>query len=146
MYIDLRFFGQLQSAARVAFAAQGYLIGHEVAHHVQRLLGIADAVDAANQADPTRRNERSVQVELQADCLSGVWARSAYPRSGLSRSDLDQALMTAHVLGDDYLARAAGNIVDTTVFTHGSSAQRQYWLRTGYRSGRPSACNTFAAR
>jgi uncharacterized protein len=146
VYLDLRFFALLQTDAHVAAAAQAYIIGHELGHHVQRLIGTADRVDAANRADPSSRNARSVQVELQADCLSGVWARSAYPRSGLSPSDLDQALKTAHVIGDDYVARAAGDIVDTSVFTHGSSAQREYWLTTGYRSGRPSACNTFAAR
>jgi uncharacterized protein len=148
VYLDLRFFQVLQSDAHgpVAVAAQAYIVGHELGHHVQRLIGIADRVDAANRADPTGRNARSVHVELQADCLSGVWARSAYPRSGLSPSDLDQALKTAHVIGDDYVARAVGNIVDTSVFTHGSSAQREHWLTTGYRSGRPAACNTFAAR
>lgn len=146
VYLDLRFFSLLMSNSQVAAAAQAYIIGHELAHHVQRLIGIADRVNGANQADPSGKKGRSVQVELQADCLAGVWARSAYPRSGLSTSDLDQALKTAHAIGDDYIARAAGNIVDSTLFTHGSSAQRQHWLRSGYRSGRPNACNTFGTR
>jgi hypothetical protein len=85
-----------------------------------------------------------VQVELQADCLAGVWARSAYPRSGLSESELADGVETAHVLGDDYLMEVAGNAVDRALFTHGSSQQREQWLRAGFHAGRPNACNTFA--
>jgi predicted metalloprotease len=83
-------------------------------------------------------------VELQADCLAGVWARSAYPRSGLTTTDLVKGMATADVIGDDYDARTRGEYnVDTEAWTHGSSAQRQLWLRTGFTSGRASACNTF---
>ncbi len=103
-------------------------------------------MDAANQADPSGKNARSVQSELQADCLAGVWGHSAYPRSGLSESELADAVKTTHVLGDDYLMEAAGKVVDSGLFTHGSSLQRQQWLRVGYYTGRPNACNTFASR
>jgi predicted metalloprotease len=144
VYLDLRFFTLLLHESHVGPAAQAYIIGHEVGHHVQRLVGVAQRVDAANHADPSGSNTRSVQTELQADCLAGVWARSAYPRSGLSVSDLNEALKTAHVIGDDYLAIASGGVVDSALWTHGSSLQRQQWLRTGYQSGRPGACDTFS--
>jgi predicted metalloprotease len=146
VYLDLRFFSLLLNLARVGPAAQAYLVGHEVGHHVQRLAGVATRVEALNRADPGRRNTRSIQVELQADCLAGVWARSAYPRSGFNINDLYDALTTANKIGDDYIQRANGNIVDTSLFTHGSSQQRQFWLRTGYKSGKPGSCDTFASR
>ncbi|MBV8997887.1 MAG: neutral zinc metallopeptidase [Solirubrobacterales bacterium] len=146
VYLDVRFFAMLLRDKRVGAAAQAYIVGHELAHQVQRLAGVAAHVDALNRQDPGRENARTVQVELQADCLAGVWGRSAFPRSGLNLTDLDDALKTANALGDDYLQEAAGNVVDTALFTHGSSAQRTSWLRTGYRSGSPGSCDTFAAR
>jgi uncharacterized protein len=146
VYLDVRFFAMLLRDKRVGAAAQAYIVGHELAHQVQRLAGVAAHVDALNRQDPGRENARTVQVELQADCLAGVWGRSAFPRSGLNLTDLDDALKIAHALGDDYLQEAAGNVVDTTLFTHGSSAQRMSWLQTGYRSGSPGSCDTFAAR
>lgn len=143
VYLDLRFFAELAHAAGKGGAAQAFIVGHEVGHHVQRLLGIADRVAKANQADPSLENARSVQVELQADCLAGVWGRSAFLRSKLSVADLNEALHAAKIIGDDYIAHAAGVVVDASQWTHGSSQQRQHWLRTGYESGRPSACDTF---
>ena len=144
VYLDLRFFTLLLRLAHVGAAAQVFIVGHEVGHHVQRLLHIADRIDAVNHADPGGANARSIKTELQADCLAGVWARSAYPRNQLRLSSLDEALKTAKVIGDDYIQRATAQVVDSALWTHGSSAQRQQWLRAGYRSGRPSACNTFA--
>jgi uncharacterized protein len=146
VYLDTRFFTMLLRNGKVGAAAQAYIVGHEIGHHIQRLVGIAGRVDAANRADPAGENARSVQVELQADCLAGVWARSAYPRSGLTLTDLREGLTTAEQIGDDYIMHAAGQVIDEDLWTHGSSAQRQYWLKTGFDSGRPSACNTFAAR
>jgi uncharacterized protein len=145
IYLDTRFFTLLLRNSHVGKAAQVFIVGHEFAHHVQRLLGIADRVDAANQADPSGQNARSVRVELQADCLAGVWARSAYPRSELGLTDLYEALRTAKVIGDDYLMQSSGQVVDTTLWTHGSSQQRQLWLRLGFLGGRPKDCNTFAS-
>lgn len=144
VYLDLRFFSELALHAGTSGTAQAYIVGHEIGHHVQRLLGIADRVAKADRADPSQKNARSVQIELQADCLSGVWGRSAYQRSKLTAGDLDEALKEAELIGDDYLAQAAGDVVDSSQWTHGSSQQRQHWLRTGYESGRPSACDTFA--
>jgi predicted metalloprotease len=144
VYLDTRFFTELLRIRGVGAAAQAYIVGHEIAHHVQRLVGIADRVNAANEADPDGRNGRSVQIELQADCLAGVWARSAFPRSELTVTDLREALRAAELIGDDYAARAAGKTVERTLFTHGSSEQRQRWLATGFLGGRPGDCDTFA--
>lgn len=146
VYLDVRFFIALPHNAGVGSAAQAYLVGHEFGHHVQWLTGILSNVADANQADPSGENARSVRVELQADCLAGVWGHSAFPRSELTFGDLRGALKTAEVIGDDYLQRAAGVGVDSGLWTHGSSQQRQRWVTTGYRSGRPSACDTFARR
>lgn len=146
VYLDTEFFKGLVSGQPAGPAAQAYIVGHEIAHHIQRLVGVAARVHAANEADPAGKNARSVQVELQADCLSGVWARSAFPRSQLTATDLREALKTADAIGDDYAARARGEIIDPATSTHGSSAQRQHWLTTGFTGGRPADCNTFAER
>jgi predicted metalloprotease len=144
VYLDLRFFNLMLRDKAVGAAAQAYIIGHEIGHHVQRMIGIADHIDAANKADPNGAKQRGVRSELEADCLAGVWARSAYPRSDLTQRDLDEGLTAAHVIGDDYIALSGGNVVDPSLFTHGSSADRRSWLTVGYRSGRPTDCNTFA--
>jgi predicted metalloprotease len=146
IYLDLRFFAELPQNAGVGSAAQAYIIGHEFGHHVQQLLGVSASVADANRADPSGQNARSVEVELQADCLAGVWGSSAFPRSELTLTDLDEALKAAQVIGDDYIQKAAGDVVDSAQWTHGSSQQRQTWVTTGYRSGRPTACDTFASR
>ena len=112
---------------------------------MQRMVGIAHRIDAATKAHPKEKNKLTTQAELQADCLAGVWARSAYPRSALTTADLVKAMEAADVIGDDYDARHRGEyFMDTSAWTHGSSAQRQLWLRTGFNKGRPTACNTFA--
>jgi predicted metalloprotease len=146
VYLDVRFFALLVHKFGVHGVAQAYIVGHEVAHHVQRLLGIARRVDRANEADPTGKNGRSVLVELQADCLAGVWGRSAFPRADVTTRELADATRTADAIGDDYDAEATGDVVDSSLWTHGSSQQRQYWLRKGFQSGRPTACDTFAGR
>jgi predicted metalloprotease len=143
VYLDLRFFTLLERRFGVHGVAQAYIVGHEIGHHIQKLLGIARSVNLANDTNPSGKNHRSVLVELEADCLAGVWGRSAYPRADVTESDLFEATRTAKVLGDDYLAEAAGDVVDSALWTHGSSKQRQYWLRRGFESGRPDACNTF---
>jgi hypothetical protein len=85
-----------------------------------------------------------VRVELEADCLAGAWGRSAYARADVGTNDLQEAVKTADAIGDDYEARAVGDVVDESLWTHGSSQQRQSWLRTGFRSGKPVSCDTFA--
>jgi predicted metalloprotease len=145
IYLDAGFFDLLARQAGLGGFAQAYVVGHEFGHHVQHLLGIDRRVAAANRADPGRANARSVRVELQADCLAGVWAHSAYTRAQLTTGDLEEKLRTAALIGDDFQARSAGRLVDPGLFTHGSSAQRQQWLRTGFESGDPGACDTFSS-
>jgi uncharacterized protein len=145
VYLDTNFFTRFIHGGEVDAAAQAYIVGHEVAHHVQRLVGIAERVGAATKAHPDEKNKLTMKAELQADCLAGVWARSAYPRSSLTSVDLVKGMLAADKIGDDYEERVSGQyLLDTAAWTHGSSAQRQLWLRTGFNTGRPTACNTFA--
>jgi uncharacterized protein len=143
IYLDLHFFQAIAQRFGVSGFAQAYIVGHEFGHHVQNLLGISQRVHAANQQDPAGENARSVRIELQADCLAGIWAHSVYQRGQLTDQDLNQALRTAAVIGDDFQARMAGHTVDSSLWTHGSSEQRQTWLKKGFDEGDPSACDTF---
>jgi uncharacterized protein len=145
VYLDTSFFIRFTHGGEVDAAAQAYIVGHEVAHHVQRQAGIADRIGATTKANLREENRLTTKAELQADCLAGVWARAAYPRSALTTADLVKGLEAADVIGDDYDTRRRGEYsLDTAAWTHGSSTQRQVWLRTGFNSGRPAACNTFA--
>jgi uncharacterized protein len=144
IYLDLRFFQLMAQRFGVTGFAQAYVVGHEFGHHLQTLLGISQSVQAANQQDPAGENGRSVRLELQADCLAGVWAHSVYSRGELTQEDLDQALRKAAVIGDDFQSRMAGQVVDSSLWTHGSSQQRQTWLTTGFQSGDPASCDTFS--
>jgi predicted metalloprotease len=144
IYLDLGFFQLLAQRFGIGGFAQAYIVGHEFGHHVQNLLGIQQRVAAADEADPSGKNARSVRVELQADCLAGVWAHSVYKRGELTDEDINQALKAAAVIGDDFQTRMAGHTVDSTLWTHGSSAQRQHWLKTGFEKGEPGACDTFS--
>ncbi|MBW4709354.1 neutral zinc metallopeptidase [Roseobacter sp. YSTF-M11] len=145
-YLDTRFFVQLerQLGAGGDFAA-AYVIAHEVAHHVQNQLGILPEVDALRrQSSQADANALTVRLELQADCLSGVWARSV--QGLMERGDLDEALNAARRIGDDHLQRQAGRVPQPHTFTHGTSAQRARWFERGYDSGQVNACDTFGAR
>lgn len=145
VYLDIGFFTSLDAQFGVSGGfAEAYVVAHEMGHHIQNLVGITSRVAAADQADPAQRNALSVRVELQADCLAGVWAYSAYQRSLLEPGDIEEALHAAQVVGDDFLANASGSHVNADSWTHGSSAQRQQWFTTGYTDGRPAACDTFA--
>jgi predicted metalloprotease len=144
IYLDLAFFHLLATQAGVGRFAQAYIVGHEFGHHVQHLLGIDRQVAVLNQHDPAGESARSVRVELQADCLAGVWAHSSAARGELTAGDMRDALRAAAIVGDDFQQRAAGRIVDSAMWTHGSSAQRQRWLIAGFESGRPSSCDTFS--
>lgn len=140
-YIDLSFFKQLQSQ----FGAPGdfarvYVLAHELGHHVQNLLGTNDRVRQQQQADPGAANELSVRLELQADCYAGVWGYSAQDRDLIEPGDLEEGLVAAEAIGDD----ALGNPSEES-WTHGSSESRQRWFLTGFESGNPDDCNTFAA-
>ncbi len=128
--------------------ARAYVIAHEVGHHVQNLLGVMQKVNAVRaQTDQAGRNALSVRVELQADCLAGVWANQAdQAKQILERGDIEEGLAAAAAVGDDRLQRRAQGVVVPESFTHGSSAQRVRWFRRGLSSGKLSECNTFAAQ
>jgi predicted metalloprotease len=125
--------------------AQAYVLAHELGHHVQTLTGITQQVDEAAASEPTLRNALSVALELQADCLAGVWAHSTYDRGLLDRGDLDEALRAAAAVGDDRIQRRTIGRVVPEAFTHGTAAQRRTWLRRGFDAGDPEACDTFSA-
>jgi predicted metalloprotease len=142
VYLDTAFFRDLAALGGPGEFAQAYVIGHEVGHHVQTLLGTADRVREAQQRGEANRLQ--VAMELQADCYAGVWAYHANRTNRiLEPGDVESALAAAQAIGDDRLQRNAGRRVTPDSFTHGSSAQRQRWLNTGLESGNPSACDTF---
>ena len=146
VYIDLVFFKELGSRfGAPGDFAQAYVIGHEVGHHVQNLLGISDQVQAERQrSNPTRANQLSVKLELQADCFAGVWAHHAdRTRQVLEAGDIDEGLNAASAIGDDRLQKQSQGHVVPDSFTHGSSTQRVRWFKRGIESGDPAVCNTF---
>jgi hypothetical protein len=147
VYLDSRFFDALsrQVGVHLGDFARAYVIGHEVGHHVQVLLGISQRVHAANQQDPAGENARSVRVELQADCLAGIWKHSAYHRDELTAADFEDALRAAAVVGDDFQQASATGTIRPETWTHGSSAQRRHWLTVGFEQGDPAACDTFGS-
>lgn len=147
LYIDLGFYRELRDRFRApGDFAQAYVIAHEVGHHVQTLLGISGQVQAAQQRarSPADANALSVRLELQADCFAGLWGNHANrDRKMLEPGDVEEALTAASAIGDDRLQRQASGTVSPDSFTHGSSAQRVRWFRTGLESGRLEACDTF---
>jgi predicted metalloprotease len=145
VYLDTRFFDALARTAGVELGdfAQAFVVAHEVAHHVQTLLGILQRVRGLDEKDPAGANTRSVRLELQADCFAGVWKHSRYQRGKLTESHLADALRAAAVVGADFQQLSATGTIQPEDWTHGSSAQRQQWLTTGFEQGRPAACDTF---
>ena len=148
VYLDTNFFTTLerQMGAGGDFAA-AYVVAHEVAHHVQNELGIlGEANRVRRQASQADANAISVRIELQADCLSGLWARQADARFGtLERGDVEEAMNAAKRIGDDALQRSAGRVPQPHTFTHGTSEQRQRWFARGFETGDIAACDTFGA-
>ena len=147
-YIDLSFYEQMRTRFRApGDFAQAYVIAHEVGHHVQNLLGISGQVHRMKQGlGQAEANALSVRLELQADCLAGVWANHAdRARNILEAGDVEEALNAASAIGDDTLQRQSRGTVVPESFTHGTSAQRQRWFRTGLRTGDPDSCDTFSA-
>ena len=144
VYIDLTFFRELQSrfGAKGDFA-QAYVIAHEFGHHVQNLLGVSADVNRQQQEDPEAANELSVKLELQADCLAGVWGHSAAQRKLLEPGDLQEGLGAAASVGDDRIQEKTQGRVDPESWTHGSAAERQKWFKVGFDSGDPATCDTF---
>ena len=148
VYIDLSFFDDLhQRHGAPGDFAQAYVIAHEVGHHVQTLLGTSAKVHRARRSlSEEEGNKLSVRQELQADCYAGIWAHHANrSRQLLEQGDIEEGLTAASAIGDDRLQRAARGYVTPESFTHGSSAQRVRWFKTGYREGTLAACDTFAA-
>jgi predicted metalloprotease len=145
VYLDLGFFDELRSrfGAPGAFA-EAYVIAHEFGHHVQRLLGIEEKVRRAVAERPSLKNELSVRMELQADCLAGVWGHSTEERHILEKGDAESGLAAAAAVGDDRLQRAATGRVHPESWTHGSSKARTEWFTQGFRTGQVGACDTFA--
>ena len=147
VYLDTSFFRDMKTkyggGGEFAYA---YVVAHEIGHHVQDVLGILGKVDEAKQrVSQTQANALSVRVELQADCLAGVWAANANQKWRiLEQGDIERALATAQAIGDDRLQTAARGYAVPDSFTHGSSAMRQQWLTTGLKSGRVNSCDTFA--
>ena len=148
VYLDLAFFDELgQRFGAQGDFAQAYVIAHEVGHHVQNLLGISDKVQQARQRVSEREaNLLSVRLELQADCLSGVWANHAHrSRQVLEAGDVEEGLAAASAVGDDRMQKQARGFAVPDSFTHGSAAQRVRWFRQGLESGELRACDTFSA-
>lgn len=148
VYLDTDFFrvmrDRLGAGGDFAYA---YVIAHEVGHHVQNELGLLGEVNRLRAQSSTREsNAMSVRVELQADCYSGIWAKSVADRLALTDDDIREALDTAARIGDDALQRAGGGRVVPDSFTHGTSEQRQRWFQEGFRTCNPADCDTFGAR
>jgi predicted metalloprotease len=147
VYIDLGFFDVLTQrfGASAGDFAQAYVIAHEIGHHVQNELQIMDEVQQLQRSDPGNANELSVRLELQADCLAGVWANSIWQREDvLEPGDIEEALSAAAAVGDDRIQAATTGRVSPESWTHGSAEQRMRWFTEGYETGDPNVCDTFS--
>jgi predicted metalloprotease len=141
VYIDLAFYDELQNQFHAPGEfAEAYVIAHEVGHHVQDLLGLLKQGDLGTGA-----TSQSVRTELQADCFAGIWAKGVDGEGILDAGDIDQALNAASQIGDDTLEKETQGYVVPDSFTHGTSAQRSRWFKTGYDKGTIAACDTFGA-
>ncbi len=153
IYLDTSFFRDMRDrfrgcSGKACEFAEAYVIAHEVGHHVQNLLGILPKAQSAQRAAGSKAdaNHIQVRVELQADCLAGVWANHSNQRwNTIEPGDVEAALQTAAAIGDDRLQQQSRGYVVPDAFTHGTSAQRQRWFTTGLKEGKVSSCNTFAA-
>ena len=149
VYLDMAFFKEMEQRFKAGGGfARAYVISHEIGHHVQKLTGITEKSDAMRgRMDAREYNKVSVRVELQADCFAGVWAQHANrAKPFLDPNDVDEALRAANAIGDDMLQKQSRGTVVPDSFTHGSSAQRMRWFKTGFESGNFKACDTFAVR
>jgi hypothetical protein len=144
-YIDLGFYDELKDrfGASGDFA-QAYVLAHEIGHHVQNVLGVEGKVRRAMQQNPSAQNALSVRLELQADCLAGVWGHSTDQRNLLEQGEVNEALNAAAAIGDDRLQKMSGRAVSPDSFTHGTSEQRAHWFNEGFKTGSIESCNTFA--
>ena len=148
VYLDMAFFREMEQRFKVGGDfARAYVIAHEIGHHVQKLTGITDKTDAMRERLSKKDyNKISVRVELQADCFAGAWANHANKaKPFLDPGDVDEALKAANAIGDDMLQKQSRGVVVPDSFTHGTSAQRVHWFKTGFDTGSLKACDTFAA-
>ncbi len=152
VYLDTSFFKQIETRFRgcegkACQFAQAYVIAHEIGHHVQNELGILPKVQALQaRSEQTQGNQMQVRVELQADCLAGVWANHAQTKlKFLEPGDIEAALQTATAIGDDTLQKRSQGYVVPDAFTHGSAEQRKRWFVTGLKSGDVASCDTFSS-
>jgi uncharacterized protein len=144
VYIDLGFYDELkQRFGAPGEFAQAYVIAHEIGHHVQKQLGIEPKVRTLQEQNPGNRNELSVRLELQADCMAGVWGRSTEQRQLLEQGEAQEGLNAASAVGDDRLQRMSSGHINPETFTHGSSADRTGWFQRGFDGGSVDSCNTF---
>ncbi|MEM6783037.1 MAG: neutral zinc metallopeptidase [Bacteroidota bacterium] len=144
VYIDLSFLRELQRLGAPGDFAFAYVIAHEIGHHIQTLTGISQQVSQAQRrSSQSRANQLSVLLELQADCYAGVWAHYANQDGYIEPGDIEEGLQAAAAIGDDRLARMSGRPIQPDGFTHGTSAQRVQWFRTGFQTGDTNACDTF---
>jgi predicted metalloprotease len=147
VYIDLSFFEELERRfGAPGDFAQAYVLAHEIGHHVQNVLGLSRQVSRGQQANPEAANELSVRLELQADCLAGIWGHSTQQRGILEKGDVEEGMGAASAVGDDRIQKRARGYVNPESFTHGSSAQRVQWFRRGLDTGDVNACDTFNSR
>lgn len=146
VYIDLSFWDELRRiGGSTADFAQAYVIAHELGHHVQNILGVEQRMRQLQAQNPGEKNQLSVALELQADCLAGVWAHTAAQRGKIDQADVREGLSAAAAVGDDHLQKMSRGAVSPETFTHGSSEQRQRWFTRGLQSGDLNHCNTFQA-
>jgi hypothetical protein len=152
VYLDLDFFQALADRfGATGDLAPAYVLSHEIAHHVQNLLGINEQVRSMQQQDPSVANDLSSRMELQADCFAGVWASTVFVGQlqtgediALDPGEISEALEAAAAVGDDRIQMATQGRIDPESFNHGTSEQRQRWFQTGYDRGDPNACDTFS--
>ncbi|MCP3995589.1 MAG: hypothetical protein GY722_11060, partial [bacterium] len=145
VYIDLTFYDELKRrfGASGGDFAEAYVLAHEIGHHIQHELGIMDSVREIQQSSPHEANAYSVRLELQADCLAGVWANSIFQRDNvLEPGDISEGLSAAEAVGDDRIQQTTSGRVNPESFTHGTSQQRVNWFNVGYETGDPAACDT----
>ena len=145
VYIDLGFYDELrQRFGAPGEFAQAYVLAHELGHHIQKLIGVEERVQAVREQNPRAANQLSERLELQADCFAGVWGHSTDQRKLLDPDEVHEGLNAAAAVGDDRLQRMAGRSVNPETFTHGTSQQRMDWFQKGFSTGDMKACNTFA--
>ena len=151
VYLDTAFFDELSNrfGAPGEFA-QAYVIAHEFGHHVQDALGIMDQVASEQQSDPSKANDLSIRLELEADCFAGVWANSVWAQpdqanvESITDADIRDGLTAAAAVGDDRIQEQATGTIDKESWTHGSSDQRTHWFQTGFQQGTIDGCDTFS--